>query len=269
MYIPQSWTDEKAIDNFFDSFQFARQPVKGDLFSLKTDKILGDLNAKDTLIQQKAREAISQHTFTTRDIPALYQAVGKSYRDDEAEYGSTRLLLLHALTRVYDNTTTGFIKNLYPALPEDHPEWQLAALQVLTAINSQESLQLLPDLVTSKTPKARYEKGLFYRLADSLDNSKVMFPRIMALQKLPEYDNSLYWLMNEMYSKGILTKADLTQYHQLLLSDARAKLTVHLKSKKDSEAFFSDIYPLQLLAKLLACFPEDKESVTLLTAAQK
>jgi hypothetical protein len=180
------------------------------------------------------------------------------------QYSGTKLLLLHSLFRVHDEGTPAFYRALYADLPESHPDWQLAALAGTYNYQYRESLTLFTDLILAKTPKATYEQSLFYSLPDSLNNSKVMFPRIMALHAIPEYADNLYWLTNELYKKNILAKEELASYRKPLLRDAEARLARHLQTKKEDENYYSDEYTLLSLTEVLGNFTDDKECITLL-----
>ncbi|QHT66257.1 TraB/GumN family protein [Rhodocytophaga rosea] len=265
IYVPASSVFSAEVNHFFDGFTIDKAHVSGNIFSKKADKLFADLQSQNPDLHQEASDAISDFKFVQKDLSALYTALNKSYPDDTLQYGSTKLLLLNALSEISDATTLPFIKTFYNRLAESQSQLQIAALRVLTNMNAEESLTLFTDLILNKTPKIERNVPLFYNLGDSLAPSKVMFPRIMALYKYPAFTSSLYRFANSLCDSSLIKPQNILSFREPMVADGKTRFSKHMQASNEEDSYYSDAYTLEMLARLLGNFPEDPASQQLLT----
>jgi uncharacterized protein YbaP (TraB family) len=270
-YVPLTASEDPEVQVFFNSLQFGKEPIKGNLFSNKTDLLLSDLRSGDTITRQQAFRALAAFDFTTQEIPKLYKALQQTYLDDTASTRNTRRMLWQSLATTHDSTTTRFVGEHYNQL-SSNAGIQLEALKVLTAINTKESLTLFTDLILAQPPKIESDYpayDLFFSLSDSLAASKVMYPRLLDLLAVPEYRNALYAFTLQLRDSSVITTADFTPYKAQLVKDCEEKLSILEKRSKQQADYYSVSRSLSLLADLLGGFPQDAATKELLIRMQQ
>src|SRR5690606_8626889 len=109
LFYMTSLVAEEALRNevsntFFSSYQKAGEIDQFDYYSSKTKDILQALMSADSSIYMPALGALSYYEFSIEDLPLIYAALKKEYRDDDQQDGA-RATMAHQLALISDSST--------------------------------------------------------------------------------------------------------------------------------------------------------------------
>lgn len=219
-----------------------------------------DLYSSNPEVRERARELLDKHKFSRNDLPLLYEAIQRSYRDDDARANSTRSALLTVLWTVNDRSTVNFIKKAYPTLP-DNPDIRYSALRVLSVMNTADSLNLFLDLLVGTRPNLEhFYFSLFVPLYDHTRNAKVLFPRLLELLSDKRYRYPVYSLAVYYRDKKLIANGVFAGYRERMIEDfnqAEVDRAALLESSVEEYSSLSDL--LAVIVDGMGSFLKDPE----------
>ncbi len=219
-----------------------------------------DLYSSNPEVRERARELLDKHKFSRNDLPLLYEAIQRSYRDDDAGANSTRSALLTVLWTVNDRSTVNFVKKAYPTLP-DNPDIRYSALRVLSEMNTADSLNLFLDLLIGTRPNLEhFYFGLFVPLYEHTRNAKVLFPRLLELLSDKRYRYPVYSLAVYYRDKKLIANGVFAGYRERMIEDfnqAEVERAALLESSAEEYSSLSDL--LAVIVDGMGSFLKDPE----------
>jgi len=265
------------LQNFYSSFT-PSDTLKGEsIFTRRTREVVATLFSKDSLTARKAARAILRVHFDSTDVPLLKQTID-SLNWDHTEYLRTKKYLIGRLGRFKDNSATTYLQTLYWKI-KDTADLQHAILNALTSQRTQASFKAFKDLILQEPPidegnswdddalsvtpgwhttiypsmsagTRRYldiaMAGMgdgWYDLYDTLALTKTIFPDILQLMHIDDYESQVMSLLKVMVDSGFLKAADYEPYFGKLYLDgkqllkkqvaAEGKVKIERAGKKD------------------------------------
>ncbi|AXY75481.1 hypothetical protein D3H65_16500 [Paraflavitalea soli] len=267
------------LQNFFASFTPADTLKGQSVFTRRTHQVVAELFSKDSLTARKAARAIFLVHFDSTDVPLLNQTID-SLNWDHTEYLRTKKHLVGWLGRFKDNSVTTYLQALYWKI-KDTADFQHAILNSLTSQRTQSSFKAFKDLILQEPPidegnswnedavsvvpgwhttiypplsggARRYvdvaatAAGVgydWYDLYDTLALTKTIFPDILQLMNIDDYESRVMNLLKVMVDSGFLKAADYESYFGKLYLDgkqllkkqvaAEGKVKIERAGKKD------------------------------------
>ncbi len=263
------------LQNFFTSFTPSDTLKGASVFTRKTREVVTALFSKDSLTARKAARAIFLVQFDSTEVPLLKQAID-SLNWNHTAYLRTKKYLISWLGRFKDNSVTPYLQALYWKI-KDTADLQHVILNALTNQRTQSSFKAFKDLILQEPPiedgnswdedavsvvpgwhttiypplsagGRRYMEGAgveggWYALYDTLALTKTIFPDILQLMHIDDYEGQVMNLLTVMVDSGFLKAADYEPYFGKIYLDgkqllkkqvaAEGKVKIERAGKKD------------------------------------
>lgn len=263
------------LQNFFTSFTPADTLKGTSVFTRKSSQVLKELFSKDSLTARKASRALFLVHFDSTDAPLLKQAID-NLNWDHTEYLRTKKYLVGWLGTSRDSSIINYLQALYWKV-KDTSDLQHAILNTLTSQRTRLSFKAFKDLILQEPPikegnswgdeavsvvpgwhttiypplsagRRRYINaptgdGMWYELYDTLALTKNIFPDILQLMHIDDYESQVMFLLTRMVDSGFLKAADYEPYFGKIYLDgkqllkkqvaAEGKVKIEQAGKKD------------------------------------
>ena len=196
-YVAPDELNSPASDTFFNSFTITHPKPAFDIGSSKAVIIGQDLSSVDTSIFNSAKGALSYYKFTSAELPVIYGALQKNYRDDTTEDGAKHQLV-GVLEKVHDGQSSKVLQDLFTK-QGTKDELKGTILETLPAVDKKDGYDTyLKWLIESAPLKIKSDYSLFYPLTDSLDYAAGHFKNILPLLSYTEYRKDVLGISRSM-----------------------------------------------------------------------
>ena len=142
----------------------------------------------------------------------MEEALLKEYPDDTSSSRNTADIIFDELIKLMDNGTVDFIKSKYAGLTGNREFRKMNLLNLLANYKTQYSYNLLKDLLTNQPPKDEGNYLLTYRITDSIELARSLFPEILRLSNNPILVQRVMGITAEMLEKKQIPVSMLDQY---------------------------------------------------------
>lgn len=246
------------LENFFTSFTPADTLKVNNVFVRKTDQVLRELLSKDSITARKAARAISMVTYDSLDIPQIKQTID-ALNWDITEYLRVKQYLIGRLGRSKDTAVTSWLQALYWKV-KDTVDLQHAILNALARQQTKPSFTAFKNAMLQEPPIVeeggsayRYgrsvtmrfsgssgreyfrgrdiDRGSWYYLYDTLALTKTIFPDILQLMVVDDYEDQIMELLTKMVDSGYLKAADYEPYFSKIYLDGKQLLKKQVASE--------------------------------------
>jgi hypothetical protein len=179
----------------------------------KAKMIFEDLNSADSATFEDAASAISAVPFRTEDLGLLQQALLKNYRDSVSEYYSAKRKIIDEIINLDDGTTLEFIRKNYPLLKGKDEKIKTDLLYLLVSLSTTESFDLFKQYALNNRPTQGDITILGYRLTDSTELTKKLFPDLLPLSSDTSWATLFTYALPKLIDSGYLTTEQLKPYY--------------------------------------------------------
>ena len=249
-FIPQQLIGDKRYNAFFDEFRVSREVGAQTIFTNRSDRLKQAMLSSDSATFAKATVAFQEITFTKKELPFLHDALTRVYQDDSSEYYTLQDRIIGQLDDLEDPSTVAFIREQYGKIPATQGKVKMGMISTLAGIQTQDSYDLLHQLLV-KDPPAN-TKGIYvgYKLTDSMELAQTLFPDLLALLKHPAWVDQMTAVCVQMLDSARLTVAMLEPYLPAILHYADTTLASATRAKEEDPDSFGG-YQYQDLVNLL------------------
>ncbi|SEP38880.1 Uncharacterized conserved protein YbaP, TraB family [Niastella yeongjuensis] len=249
------------LSNFFNSFKPV-DTLKGEsLFTKKTDRFMKDLFSKDSLAVKRARKSIYQIGFDSTDVPLIKKAID-SLNWKMKDYLVLKRYFIENLGRLKDSSITAYLKKLYWKV-KDTADWQSAILNALLNQRTKTSFIAFKDLVlqeppimdddysSTRTPRGNpayadfttvsrpNNRSTYYGrwspLFDTLSLTRELFPDLLQLMNIDDYEEDVMNLLETMVDSGYLKAADYETSFPKIYLEAKQLLKKQLAKENKAK----------------------------------
>ncbi len=237
------------IKSFFENFKPADTLKGSNPLTRKTALFFEDFHSKDSVVHKRAVKSIYQLKFDADDLPELKKIIN-TLSWEEKNYLDTKKSLISRLDNISTKEAADYVKSLYYTAG-DTLELQYAALSVLLAQQTNYSYALFKDIMVadppilsleSKTSNRNYNydyssssvTGRYFMndLQDSLKLTRTIFPSILPLINLSDYEMNVMELTSTLIDSGLVKPKEYQAYHDKLLIEAKQELKKQLIREK-------------------------------------
>lgn len=222
-------------------------------------QLLSLLNSPDSLVQDSALHRLEDFVFLRSDLPAVYE----SLRQEENE--QNQLALIQVLKDIHNETTPGFIKELYPQLP--NALLRSEALQVLSTVGTEEAINLQSALILADPNKLKgQEIATFFPLYSQPTAIAHLFPELLPLSQNKSYRLPII----ELFHTGLIAEAippQVVQENVSLLINLFQAIPVHT-AQPTTPAELEHEKLADLLLNCMSFYPAHPEINQLLLSSQ-
>jgi len=219
-YLPAQKTNESLYQSFFTNFKVINEELNTGIYKRKLERILTDLQSKDSVIFSEASEAFKKAKLIESDKSLLEEALLKDYQDDSYSSYNVRDRIIDSLQQLMDNKTVDFIKKAFPGLTGEKEFMKMGLLDLLARYQTQYSFDVFKELLLNYTPQNPGSYFLTNYLEDSLELAKSLYPEILQLSNNPVFALRLMGLTSVMVEKQIIPLSMLELHKQRFIHTA-------------------------------------------------
>jgi uncharacterized protein YbaP (TraB family) len=213
-------------DRFYATLRPLDKKLGPSVFESKLDGFFHDFYSKDSLVAQRAREAIPNVYFGPAGVPALLSAISALPYNGK-DYFDTKTKLINELGYISDSTAIGAVVKGLAAIYEkagDTSTFQNAVLKALAHQKTRPAYDLLNRLITQDPPvfdNTSDYNYLFQDLGDSLSLARTLFPGLLQLATVSDYKENIQSLLAKLSDSGYLAAVDYQSYFSQIYFDAK------------------------------------------------
>lgn len=196
------------------------------VFTSKLDLFFHDFYSTDSIVAQKAREAIPNVYFGPAGVSALLNAIN-TLPYNSTDYFDTKTRLINELGYIDDSVA---IKPVVAGLQQiyeragDTSTFQNAVFKALAHHKTRPAYELLRRLITQDPPvfdNASDYNYLFQDLGDSLALASTLFPDLLQLAAVDDYKGNVQGLLAGLVDSGYLQGKDYSSWFSQIWFDAK------------------------------------------------
>lgn len=249
------------LKTFFASFRPVDTLQGVSLFTRKTDRLVRELLGKDSLLARKASQALQAKVFDSVEVPLIRKAID-SITWNVPNYLATKRSLIQDLGRFRDTAVTAYLASLYGKV-QDTTDFQQAILKSLARQKTRRSLAAFKDLILEEPPidedEDAYElnpassgwtaypplsaggrsgfgsAASWYGLNDSLTLTQTIFPDLLQLMHIDDYETPILGLLTTLVDSGLVKGADYEPYFSKLYLDGKRLLKKQLAAESRAQ----------------------------------
>lgn len=211
-FIPAELVSDEAHAQFFEKFSIRNDHTTSSVLKNKAAAFFDALSSRDSLRFSKATEVIGDISFDKTDLPLLHKALLGTYLDDTLAWNNARDKLIRAIEPVTDSSTVLFIKTNYHLLA-DRGSDQLELLNVLLNYKNRYAYDTWKELFLGKPPSdPGYQASISYRITDSLELTRSLFPEILGMLKNQHYWENISSCTARLLDSGMVSREMLQPY---------------------------------------------------------
>lgn len=228
-FIPVQYFNEDRHNRFFSSFRLTYEDTNFSIFKSKAGKLLSDLRSKDSVIFTKALDALSIAEFSLQEKSLLEQSLLFDYLDDSSYYLSARDRLVNSLNDMTDSGTVDFVRLHF----NDNEKAKFNLLDLLARYKTAYSYSVLKELLLKHTPKEKGALELSYRIIDSIELAKKLFPEILELSNNTLFAERLISITKELLDSNAISIEMLLPFKENFLYTADTILNTLSRTSKE------------------------------------
>ena len=220
--------ESSFTSSFFNSFYPEDKKLGRDIYENRVDDFFADLFSKDSAIQKKAQQSISNINYGEKGVPKIAAAINRLSLTDAA-YFESKTKLIAELGYIKD-TSKPVVVNLLKKIFEQTADTSLFQNQVFKALarhKTKAAYQLFKELILQDPPvfSDNYDyNNLFRQLGDSMLLAKTLFPELLQLSTLSDYKDNVLSLLVTLVDSNLIKAVDYEDYFTKIYFDAKVEL---------------------------------------------
>ena len=243
------------LSGFFASFQ-PLDTVKGtNVKEKKTRLFFSDFFSRDTILHKRAVKNIQRVDFDSADFAMLRKSI-QSLNWKEKKYMDVKKDFVWQLSSVASKESADYLKDIYFAAG-DTIELQYTALQALLGQRTSYAYQVFKNImvtdppvldvntstgsfrapryiVTARNDDDDYGSGSFFSsLNDTLELTASIFPDILPLISINDYEQPMMYLMGTLIDSNRISAKDYETYQSKFLIEAKQLMKKQLINEKN------------------------------------
>ena len=220
--------ESSFISSFFNSFNPEDKKLGRDIYENRLDDFFTDLFSKDSAIQKRAQQSISNIHYGEKGVPKIAAALERLNLTDKA-YFDTKTKLIAELGFIKDSSNPVVVKLLKKIFEQtaDTSLFQNQVFKALARHKTKAAFQLFKELILQDPPvfSDNYEyNSLFRNLDDSLLLAKILFPELLQLSTLADYKDNVLSMLKTLVDSNYIKAADYEDYFTKIYFDAKVEL---------------------------------------------
>lgn len=230
-------------NTFFSTFTPNEDTLVGwNIFADKGVLFLNDIVDKDSLTRAQARNSIGFVSLEDHHKPLLIERI-KNPCYDEFTF-SFRRSLIFKLSLLESPEITEFLESYYKDIT-DTVTLQTAVLQALANQKNEKALTAFLNCLEHDVPlptRTQEISSIFYRLSDSLEIAKLLFPEFFKYTRYNEYEERIYNLLAEISDSNLIAASDYSQFFDEIYKKARESWRRQLAREEEELDRRSDFF---------------------------
>jgi uncharacterized protein YbaP (TraB family) len=209
------------------------------IFNNKAIELFSALQSNDSVISSNAKKVLPKISFTKSDLPLLYNAVLKKYKNFENDYRALNEIIADEISKLEDSSTLGFVRNHYFLKSDTTDDIQMLQLQMLSKYKTDDSYRLLKELLLKELPVKGNVYNLVYPMEDTINLVKSFFPEAVKLYGDSILGGAMMKLALTLIDSNVIDKNIVLQNHQGVFSLAKKQYDELIKTKENAYPLFN------------------------------
>lgn len=223
------------IQSFFSTFRPLNDTGNYDIYKSRLPRFFEDLFARDSTVQSRAQQALSNLYYGLPGVPYIKEALNMLNANNK-DYYEIKAKLIAELGYIKDSSgmqVVPLLKKIYDQA-SDTSLFQNEVVKALVRLQTIHSYSTLKTLLIQNPPVFDNNHDiafLFTGMRDSLELSAGLFPDILQLSSLDDYKEKVWSLLGKIVDSGFIHKETYEKYYPNILIDAK----VALKKQKNRD----------------------------------
>lgn len=213
------------VKEAFQSFTPTDTVFQRSIFKSNGRHFLKQLASSDSSEYSSALELISEVTFDKSDAAAIRETLRSGLSMKQEDRHTIKDVLTSTLWRDGSKENIDFLtKEFYANM--DSAGYQLTILNALAGSETKDGMLKCKELLMAEPPLASLylNSNPFFAMRDSFELSRLMYPEIMQLTALDEYEMEVYSLLSDLLDSNLVKKEVYDAYYKQILFEAKTEL---------------------------------------------
>ncbi len=221
------------VKTFLKSFTLPETFNVPSFFENKADIFFTNIWSGDSAQVRQALSSISEVKFDSENVPRLIEFVETFKHDDFTLL--EKAFLIEELGYLEHKQILPYLKKKYNQV-EDTSTYQLGILKALGHQQTKEATELFKELLILETPlsKIRDINPIFFEFKDSLGLAQHLFPEILEISAIDEYQEAIYQLTARLKDEGLIQPEDYALKLKEIKWEARNAIKRKLADEEDT-----------------------------------
>ncbi|MFK7756217.1 MAG: TraB/GumN family protein [Flavobacteriales bacterium] len=221
------------VSEFMSSFSLLDTNYTDSFFTTKSDEYFQNIWGEDSIKMHQALTSMAEIYFEDQDAPEIIKVIDDFSHEEFTVYD--KAYLIEELGFLEHKAILPYLANKYKAV-EDTAAYQLAVLKALGRQRTKEASHLFKSLLIYETPLSRISEinPIFYSFKDSLELAAHLYPELLELSALDEYQKIIYELTARLKDEGIISHTLYQPKLKEIKWEARNTLKRKLASEEDA-----------------------------------
>lgn len=266
-YLSKEAMNSELTNTIFSSYKEMSKEPEFDLFSSKTDLLLKDLKATDSITFQKAIGAFDYYIFEAEDLPKLYNAIEDTYASAENKQKVSHEIL-DELSITNDSTTLAFLKTLY-LKPNTNDTIKAHILSTLVELPNSDKFKVFNNLLATAPPSnpENYSYGVTSPYRDSLSFAIENYKLLLSLNHNKSYRDDILEIFNSIVQNHPEHKSLVSENLDTLLEHTNSDLETYFEMKESDDYNYKTTSLMYSYLSLFNTIPHKTPSTDAFTKA--
>jgi|GEM_PF-4472758 len=234
--------NSKFLDTFYNTFSLKDTVYTSSYFVNKADTLFSDIWGADTTKVRQAVTSLDAHlNFKDKNAEDIIKLIEEFSHEEFKLYN--KLDLISDLGDLESEKVIPYLEKKYIAV-EDSSTWQLAILDALSDQETEEATKLFKKLILLETPFSKQSEitPIFRSFKDSLELAVHLFPEIMEISRIDEYQTPIFHLLAKLKDNNLIKPSMYKPYLKDIKWEARNTLKRLLSKEEDEDEGFNSYY---------------------------
>ncbi|WP_033962010.1 hypothetical protein [Psychroserpens jangbogonensis] len=233
-YLSKNEMNSSLSDSIFSSYKTTKQVEPFDYYASKTDLILKDLKASDTLIYKNAIGAFDYYEFDEVDVSKLQNALFDTYLDT-LKTQIVKKRIVDELANINDSTTISALIKLYHQKTTNN-SLKSSIITTIPHLKNTNRLEIYKELIFNSPPKSDedYNWSILKPFRDSLDFAVVNYQKILELRDKEHFRDDVIGISTSLISEQPNHSQLVIRNYDTILEYALSDLKLYQDAKANS-----------------------------------
>lgn len=233
--VPATYWKKYGFEKFMEGFRFVKEESTDYLRTNSFQKLLTDLNSKDSATYAGAFHAIEHLIYDSTDIPLLLAAGSDEYPLDTLAYATVGEQFFEVAGEMKHANFNKLVADHYKSLKPSQQKAKYGLLTLLAQQKTAASYSLLAELMQSGMPASGRSAELVYALDDSLELTKTLLPLLPSLNSDTVFATKLFSVYKRLVDSNVVSLQELKKYEPYFLQSAQNELAL---MQSDTDEFY-------------------------------
>ena len=219
--------NDDFINSFYSSFAPEEKKLGRNIFVNNLDSFFNDLFSKDSIVNTRAQQSISNIYYGEKGVPKIIAAINKL--SPNKSYIDTKTKLIAELGYIKDTTkplVVNYLKKIYEQAG-DTSIFKNEVMKALARHKTTDAITVFKELILQDPPFFTNDydyNSLFNSLGDSLKLAAGLYPELLELATIDDYKEPVISLLVDLVDSSYTSASQYKNYFTKIYFDAKIEL---------------------------------------------